>query len=64
MYQWRATGGTQALLLLAGVIVWGGGWFVHVPVLPRGAESANELPPDRWDILWQPEPGLLKKAAA
>ncbi|QSQ24021.1 hypothetical protein JY651_03315 [Pyxidicoccus parkwayensis] len=54
----------QVLALLAGMITWGGGWSVEVPVLPDAPPPRPQLPPERWTVVWRPGLEQLHQARA
>jgi len=58
-YQRRIDPALTALLLVGGHLAWGGGWSVNVPASTAAEAPSGELPPDRWEVKWQPDPGLL-----
>jgi hypothetical protein len=62
VFERRAEPPLQAIAALAGVLVWGGGWWVNVPALGGATAPASELPPDQWHLKWKPEPALLEQA--
>ncbi|WP_164010645.1 hypothetical protein [Pyxidicoccus trucidator] len=54
----------QVLGLFAGVIAWGGGLSVELPVIPDAPPPRPQLPPERWKVMWRPGLEQLQQARA
>lgn len=63
-YERRIGPGLQAVLLLTGQVAWGGGLGLDVPPWRGAVEPLAPPLETRWEVVWRPDPGLLRSLRA